>query len=164
MEDDASNDSLVITCHSNDFTKPLPSNDSGRYKAKVKNYLTTDSVSVSLSWCQAIIRALPNFSFSMKFSFRQLLVCYFMAPSLTRGRVCNLLFLLGLVGAVPLGSESRGTQDHILLSQFVRFHQPRGPGLRICIPPGTGWPSYIPGQWIPFPSPLTTRRATVEIF
>jgi hypothetical protein len=25
-------------------------------------------------------------------------------------------------------------------------------------PPGTGWPSYTPGHWVPFPSPLTTRR------
>jgi hypothetical protein len=28
-------------------------------------------------------------------------------------------------------------------------------------PPGTGWPSYIPGHWVPVQSPLTTRRATV---
>jgi hypothetical protein len=25
-------------------------------------------------------------------------------------------------------------------------------------PPGTGWPSYTPGHWVPFMSPLTTRR------
>jgi hypothetical protein len=25
-------------------------------------------------------------------------------------------------------------------------------------PPGTGWPSYTPGHWVPFLSPLTTRR------
>jgi hypothetical protein len=24
-------------------------------------------------------------------------------------------------------------------------------------PPGTGWPSYTPGHWVPFLSPLTTR-------
>jgi hypothetical protein len=24
--------------------------------------------------------------------------------------------------------------------------------------PGTGWPSYTPGHWVPFLSPLTTRR------
>jgi hypothetical protein len=43
--------------------------------------------------------------------------------------------------------ESRGTQDHILLSQFLRLPQPGGPGPRIynpqeqngpVIPPGTG--------------------------
>jgi hypothetical protein len=31
-------------------------------------------------------------------------------------------------------------------------------------PLGTGWPSYTPGNWVPFASPLTTRRATVEVF
>jgi hypothetical protein len=31
-------------------------------------------------------------------------------------------------------------------------------------PPGTGWPSYTPRHWVTFSSPLTTRRATVEVF
>jgi hypothetical protein len=31
-------------------------------------------------------------------------------------------------------------------------------------PPGTGWPSYTPSHWVPFSSPPTTRRATVEAF
>jgi hypothetical protein len=38
-------------------------------------------------------------------SFRQLRVCYFVAPSLTRERVCNLLFLLVLARAVPRDSR-----------------------------------------------------------
>jgi hypothetical protein len=29
---------------------------------------------------------------------------------------------------------------------------------------GTGWPSYTSRQWVPFSSPPTTRRATVELF
>jgi hypothetical protein len=32
-----------------------------------------------------------QFFFLLEISFRQLRVCYFVAPSLTRGRVCNLL-------------------------------------------------------------------------
>jgi hypothetical protein len=35
-----------------------------------------------------------------------------------RGWVCRLQLLLVLVSAVILGSESRGTHDHILLSQI----------------------------------------------
>jgi hypothetical protein len=31
-------------------------------------------------------------------------------------------------------------------------------------PPGTGWPSYTPRHWVPFSSPPTSRRATVEVF
>jgi hypothetical protein len=30
-------------------------------------------------------------------------------------------------------------------------------------PPVTGWPSYTPRHWVPFSSPSTTRRATVEV-
>jgi hypothetical protein len=33
-----------------------------------------------------------QFFFLLEISFRQLCVCYFVAPSLTRGRVCNLLY------------------------------------------------------------------------
>jgi hypothetical protein len=32
----------------------------------------------------------------------------------------------------------------------------------VFISPGSGWPSYTSGHWVPFTSPLTTRRATVE--
>jgi hypothetical protein len=73
------------------------------------------------------------------------------APSLTRGRVCNLLvqLLLGLARAVTLGSKYRRTHDHILLSH-LRLPQPGGPGPRIYIPQETGWPSYTPGHCVPF--------------
>jgi hypothetical protein len=32
------------------------------------------------------------------------------------------------------------------------------PNLEVHVPPGTGWPSYSPGHWVPFTSTLTTRR------
>jgi hypothetical protein len=31
-------------------------------------------------------------------------------------------------------------------------------------PPRTEWPTYTPRYWVPFSSPPTTRRATVEVF
>jgi hypothetical protein len=31
-------------------------------------------------------------------------------------------------------------------------------------PPGTGWPSCTPRHWVPFSSPSTTHRATVDVF
>jgi hypothetical protein len=52
--------------------------------------------------------------------------------------------------------ESRRTCNHTLLSH-LRLPQPGGPGSRIYIPPGTGWPSYTTGHWVPFTSSLTTR-------
>jgi hypothetical protein len=90
-----------------------------------------------------------QFFFLLEISFRQLQLCYFVAPSLTRGRVCNLLvqWLLGLARAVTLESKSHRTHGHILLSH-LRLPQPGGPGPRIYIPPGTGWPSYTPGHWV----------------
>jgi hypothetical protein len=45
-----------------------------------------------------------QFCFLPEMLFRQLRVCYFVTPSLTRGRVCNLLLLLVLASAVTLGS------------------------------------------------------------
>jgi hypothetical protein len=52
---------------------------------------------------------------------RQLQACWCEALSLTRGRVCRLLFLLVLARAAILGSGSLGTRDHILLSQIRGF-------------------------------------------
>jgi hypothetical protein len=49
---------------------------------------------------------------------RQMRVCWYRAPTLTRGRVCRLQLLLALASTVILRSESRGTHDHILLSQI----------------------------------------------
>jgi hypothetical protein len=76
--------------------------------------------------------------------------------------------LLSTIAAGPrqrsyFGSESRGTRDHILLSQIRDSHN-----LEVQIPllifPGTQLPSYTPRQWVPFPSPPSTRKATLEVF
>jgi hypothetical protein len=47
--------------------------------------------------------------------------------------------LLGLAREVTLGSKSRRTHDHILLSH-LRLLQPGGPGPRIYIPQKQGGP------------------------
>jgi hypothetical protein len=62
-----------------------------------------------------------QFFFLLEIVFKQLRVSYFVAPSLPRGRVSKLLLLLVLASVVPLRSESRGTQDHILFSKFLRL-------------------------------------------
>jgi hypothetical protein len=74
-----------------------------------------------------------QFFLLLEIFLKKLWVCYFVAPSLTRERVCNLLLLLVLARAVPFGSDYRGTQDHILLSQFLRLPQSGGLGPRIYI-------------------------------
>jgi hypothetical protein len=64
--------------------------------------------------------------------------------------IATQLLLLVLASAVPLGSESHGTQDHILLSQFLRLPQPEGPGPCIYIPQEQGHPDMSPGTGFPF--------------
>jgi hypothetical protein len=80
---------------------------------------------------------------------RHLRVCWCGAVSLTRERVCRLQFLLVLASAVILGSESRGTHDHILLPQIRDSPNLEGqvPCIYIpqeqsgpVIPSGTGFP------------------------
>jgi hypothetical protein len=66
---------------------------------------------------------------------------------------------MGLASAVTLGSKSRRTHDHILLSHLRS--QPGGPGPHI-IPQEQGGPVIPPGTGLPFLLPLTARRATVE--
>jgi hypothetical protein len=99
-----------------------------------QSYITSDSQSVSPSCVRYPSGTRDQFFFLLEIFFRQLRVCCFVSQSLTRGRVCNLLLLLVLARAV------RGTQDHILLSQFSRLPQPGGPGLRIYIPQEQGVP------------------------
>jgi hypothetical protein len=54
------------------------------------------------------------------FSVWRLWVSWCWAPSLTRGWACNLLvqFLLGLATVITLGSKSRRTHHHMLLSHL----------------------------------------------
>jgi hypothetical protein len=80
-----------------------------------------------------------------------------------RGRVCCSQFLLILASAVILGSESRGTYDHILLSKIRDSPNLEGQ-VPYLYPPGTGWPSYTPRHWVPFSPPPTNLRDTVEVF
>jgi hypothetical protein len=95
-------------------------------------------------------RTRDHIFFLFEIFFRQLRVCYFVAPSLTRGRVCNLLLLLVLASAVPLGSESRGTQGHILLFQLLSLPQSGGLGPRIYITQEQGGPDKPPGTGFPY--------------
>jgi hypothetical protein len=124
-----------------------------------QSYITTDGryqkvfevevnlwPTVSRPVCRGVRRpsgTRDQFLFLLEISFRQLRLCYFLAPSLTRGRVCNLLY--NCFWAFPEQSLLRRARSPYLY------------------PPGTGWPSYNPGQWVPFLSPLTTRRAAVEV-
>jgi hypothetical protein len=85
---------------------------------KPKLYYDRRSVGQSVLVSGTHLGTATKFSPLSKIIFRQLWVCWSGAPSLTRGRVCSFQLLLGLVSAVFLGFESRGTHDRILLPQF----------------------------------------------
>jgi hypothetical protein len=51
--------------------------------------------------------------------FSTVAVCYFVAPSLMRGRVCNLLLLLVLASTVPLGSALSDERSGLPFVSFV---------------------------------------------
>jgi hypothetical protein len=86
-----------------------------------------------------------QFSFLLEISFRHLRVCYFIAPSLTRGRVCNLLY--NCFWALPeqsLLGRSPAELTTIFYSH-LRLLQPGGPGPHIYNPQEQGGP--VPCQW-----------------
>jgi hypothetical protein len=60
-------------------------------KLKLKLIYDRQSVGQSILVSGANLGPVTNFSFAMKFFCRQLRLCYYVASSLTRGRVCNLL-------------------------------------------------------------------------
>jgi hypothetical protein len=82
-----------------------------------------------------------------------------------RGWICCLQLLLVIASAVILRFESHGAHDHILLSHIRNFPKLEGPDPRIYIPQEQGGPVITPPppHWIPFSSPPTNRRATVEV-
>jgi hypothetical protein len=76
--------------------------------------------------------------------------CIYWTPYLTRGRVCNLQCNHSMVRVAQnprpyftVSSETPPTWR----ARFPYFY-----------PPWTGWPSYTPGNLVPFTSPLTFRR------
>jgi hypothetical protein len=79
-----------------------------------QSYITTDGQLASLSWCQAPIWGpRPNFYYS------QTVAGLLMWSALSdEGLGLSLQLLLALASAVILGSEFRGTHNHILLPQI----------------------------------------------
>jgi hypothetical protein len=121
---------------------PYERNSRLKNHSRSQSHVTTDGQSVSLSWCQN-----PSGAQNQIFvNIRQLWVRWCGAPSLTSGWVCRLQCLL----ASPVHSRVRVPWDswpHVTVPDS-RLPQPGG----------------SPRHWVPFSSPPTTRRATVEVF
>jgi hypothetical protein len=84
-----------------------------------------------------------------------------MTCSLTRGWVCSLLLLLVFASVNILSPAGLVT-----ISYCLRFQIPTTgvPGLRIHSRKEHCGLIILPGTAVPFSSPPTTRRATVEVF
>jgi hypothetical protein len=85
---------------------------------------------------------------------------------------CNILFDMKMIlsFAIDAGPRQRSyfqvrvpRDSTTFYFSDSRFSQLGGPGLRIYIPPGTGWTSCTPRHWVPFSSPPATLRALVEV-
>jgi hypothetical protein len=77
-------------------------------------------------------------------------VCWCVAPSLTRGRVCRLQLLLVLARAVILGFDSHRTHDYILLSQIRDSPNLEGQVPIFYILQGQGGSGISPDTGFPF--------------
>jgi hypothetical protein len=85
---------------------------------------------ISSSWRQAPWDSRSAIFFQQNTCFHS----PYITSSLTREWACRIHLLLALARAVILMPESRGTHDHILLSQIRDSPQPGGPGPLIYIP------------------------------
>jgi hypothetical protein len=106
--------------------------------------------SVSISWYRAPLWDFrPDITSCRNVAVRNLRSCVCGVPSLTGGRVCNLQCNHWMVwvaqNPLPYFTVS---------SETPKTWRARMPYLD---PPGTGWPSYAPGRWVPFRSSFTTR-------
>jgi hypothetical protein len=112
---------------------------------RVTLWLTVYSISVRLD-----DKTLETHDQSFYLTTEHLSYSPYVISCLTRGLICRVQLLLALARAVILGSESRGTHDHILLSQIPRLVQPGGPDPRIYIPQEQVGPVMAPGTGFPF--------------
>jgi hypothetical protein len=125
---------------------PSWTNSYSQSQNQSQSYFMTDGLpSISQSWRQAPWVPRPEFLFS---NWTLAVIALMLNPfSLEDG--CRLQLLLLLASAVILRSDSRGTHDHILLSQ-IRDSPNLEDQVPLFISPGTGWPTYTLRYWIPF--------------
>jgi hypothetical protein len=125
-------------------------------RSRSRSYFTTDSQPANMSWYRVPLWDLrPDIISCRIVAVWNLLSCIYWAPSLTRGRVCNLQCNHSIVRA------AQNPKPYFTVSsETPPTWKARLPHLH---PPRTGRPSYTPGHWVPFRSSFTTRRATVEV-
>jgi hypothetical protein len=121
-------------------------NTSPNSQSQSYSYFVNGGLSpISSSCCHAPLDPRPEFFFYWTLED----IVPYLTSSLTRGCVCRLQLPLVLDRAAILWIESRGTHDHISLSDS-RLSQPGRPGPRIYMPQEQGGPLITPGTGFPF--------------
>jgi hypothetical protein len=105
-----------------------------------------------------------QFFFLLKISFRQLWVCYFVAPSLMRGQVCNLLY--NCFWALPEQSLLGQSPTELMAIFYCLIWDSLNleGQVPVFISPRNRVAQLYLLALVPFLSPFTTRRAAVEVF
>jgi hypothetical protein len=103
-------------------------------QSQSQSYITTDGQSVSMSWCLAHLGLLTRVCFLLETSFRQLQVCNFVVPSLTRGRVCKLLY-----NCFSSADHIHGVGVGVLLAAYSQSTSSSGYQASLWDP----WPDFI---------------------
>jgi hypothetical protein len=128
-------------------------------QAQSKCYVTTDGQSASLSWCQE-----PTWGLRPDFYYCQRVAGLLMWGTLSDER-------RGLPFTIAAGSHQRShswvrvpwDSWSYFLSQIQDSHNLEGQ-VPIFISRRNRVGQLYPRDWVPFSSPPTTRRATVEVF
>jgi hypothetical protein len=120
----------------------------------------------TVSWSVCLGIGLPSGAHDQSFVSCLTIAGFLMwAPSLTRGWVCSLLLQFAFAPCQSSHSQFKVIQNSRLYFT-VSVESPPPPPWRArslyLYPPGEGWPGCTPGHWVPFSSPLTTRRAWGE--
>jgi hypothetical protein len=112
---------------------------------KLKLIYDRQSVGQSVLVSGTDLGPVTNFFSLLEIFFRQLRICYFVAPSLTRGRVCNLLYNCfwalpeqSILGQVPQNSRPYFTVSSETVSPFVASYDSQGLRWRYSNPPPHG--------------------------
>jgi hypothetical protein len=134
--------------HARDMNKLWRLNAMLYYPSKSKSKLLYDWQSVCMYWYRVPLWDLRPDIISCRNVVWNLRSCIYGAPSLTRGRVCNLQCNHSIVRV------AQNPKPYFTLSsETPPIWRVRFPYL---YPPRTGWPSYTPGHWVLFTSSLTT--------
>jgi hypothetical protein len=126
----------------------FPLGENVSLKLKLKLIYDRHSVGQSVLVSGAHLGPLTNFSFAMKFSVDSCGFAVLWRPLWREdGSVIYCLIASGPCQSSHSWAEVSSETPPTWRARFLYLY-----------PPGTGWPSYTPGRWVNFLSPLTTLK------